>query len=63
MESLSSPPAAADALVITTIDAPTIVYDSTVTDLVGDPSTVADAEIPAGTGGVQLLVVGGTTVP
>jgi len=63
MESLSSPPAAADALTITAIDAPTIAYDSTITDLVGDPSTVEDAEIPAGAGGVELLVVGGTTIP
>lgn len=62
MESLDSPPAAADALTITAIDPPTLTYDSTVTDLIGDPSTVADAELPAGTGGVKLLVIGGTTV-
>ncbi|MBA4366746.1 MAG: hypothetical protein C0403_03820 [Desulfobacterium sp.] len=62
MESLDNPPAAANALAITEIDPPTIAYDSTVTDLIGDPSTVADAEIPTGTGSVQLLVIGGTTV-
>lgn len=62
MESLSNPPAAADALEIVSIDPPTLTYDATVTDQVGDPSTVEDAEIPAGTGGAELLVVGGTTI-
>ncbi|MFH2067445.1 MAG: hypothetical protein ABIK15_19750 [Pseudomonadota bacterium] len=62
MESLPSPPAAADALEIIAIDPPTIVYDATVTDQVGDPTTVADAEIPAGTEGPALLVIGGTTI-
>ena len=38
-----------------------MVYDSTVTDQVGEPSTVADAEIPAAAG-AELLVVGGETI-
>lgn len=62
MESLPSPPAAAAALEIIAIDPPTIVYDATVTDQVGDPSTVADAEIPAGSEGPALLVIGGTAI-
>jgi hypothetical protein len=62
MRALPSPPAAADALEVISVDPPTLTYDATVTDLVGDPSTVEDAEIPAGTGGPQLLVVGGTTI-
>jgi len=62
MRELDSAPAAAASLVIVEIDPPTLVYDSTVTDQVGDPSTVADAEIPAAVAGAKLLVIGGETV-
>jgi len=61
MQELETIPAEADSLVVVEIDPPTLTYDSTVTDLIGDPSTVADAEIPA-SANVEVLVIMGETI-
>lgn len=60
----SNPPAGADDLTVdTTIAAPSLQYDSTITDEIGD--LPEDAEVPAGAGestSSTLLVIAGETI-